>query len=125
METYETIPAYIKTFPLVTRKKLRVIQQLAKQVAPSAHEAIKYGMPTFMALQDKKSENLFHFAAFKNHIGFYPTPQVINHFEKELLPYKTSKGAIQFPLEKDLPLDLIKDMMVWRVKSCVLYKKYK
>jgi uncharacterized protein YdhG (YjbR/CyaY superfamily) len=83
-----------------------------KQVAPDASEKMSYGMPTFYL-----NGNLVHFAAYKNHIGFYPAPSGISNFSEELKPYKTSKGAIQFPLDKPIPLDLIQKITAFRVQE--------
>lgn len=105
------IDKYVKNFSPEIRKLLSEFRQAIKQVAPQAEEAIKYGMPTFVL----NGKNLVHFTAFKNHIGFYPLPVAIKSFEKELSKFKTSKGAIQFPLDKPLPISLIKKMVRWRV----------
>lgn len=99
-----------------------LLEQVRKQIqksAPKATETIKYGMPTFYY-----HGNLVHFAAYKNHIGFYPTPSAIIKFEKELSKYKTSKGAIQFPIGK-LPLTLISKIVKFRVKETELKHKIK
>ena len=82
-----------------------------QKAAPSAGETISYGIPTFTL-----NGNLVHFAAFKNHIGFYPAPTAIKEFEKEFSIYKTSKGAVQFPLDKPMPLNLISKIVKYRVK---------
>lgn len=118
MNTHTTIPAYIHSFPKKEQSVLKEMYVLAKKCAPQATEAIKYGMPTFVA-----GENLFHFALYKNHMGFYPTPKTIEHFAKKLTKYKTSKGAIQFPLDNPLPIALIEQMMLWRIKNCIKAKK--
>jgi uncharacterized protein YdhG (YjbR/CyaY superfamily) len=88
------------------------MRKAIKEEAPQATEAISYQMPTF-----KLNGNLVHFAAYKKHIGFYPTPSAIEAFREKLSSYKTSKGAIQFPIDKSLPIDLIKDMVKYRVKE--------
>ena len=94
MKTVESIDAYIACFSEEIQAPLKQLRQAIQQAAPDATEAIKYGMPTFV-LQG----NLVHFAANKHHIGFYPSPSGITHFEKELESYVSSKGAIQFPYE--------------------------
>ncbi|MBI2356813.1 DUF1801 domain-containing protein [Candidatus Dojkabacteria bacterium] len=109
---YLSIDEYIKDFPLETQEKLVEIRKIVHEVAPNAIEAISYGMPTF-----KLGGNLVHFAGYKKHIGFYPTPSPIESFKKELSEYKTSKGAVQFPLDKPLPLDLIRRMVISRVRQ--------
>lgn len=109
----QTIVAYIKQFDLTTQKILDKIYSGLKKQIPNASEAIKYGMPTFVV----NGKNLLHFAAYEKHIGFYPTPEPIVKFKKELLKYKTSKGAIQFPLDQPMPYELIKKITAFRTKQ--------
>lgn len=109
---FESIDEYISTFPEDVRNRLQAIRQTIQELAPEAEEAIKYQMPTFV-LQG----NLVHFAAFKNHIGFYPTPSGTETFKKELTSYKTAKGSIQFPLDQPLPMPLIRKIVKFRVKE--------
>jgi uncharacterized protein YdhG (YjbR/CyaY superfamily) len=92
---------------------LEKIRQTIKKAAPGATEAIAYQMPTIRL----NGKNLVHFAAFKHHIGFYPTPSGIEPFKKELSPYKRSKGTVQFPPDKPVPFDLIKRIVEFRVKE--------
>jgi uncharacterized protein YdhG (YjbR/CyaY superfamily) len=112
------IDTYIKTFPKEVQEKLNCIRSLLHQIVPEASEIISYGMPTF-----KLNGNLVHFAAYKNHIGLYPTPSAILKFEKELSIYNYSKGAVQFPIEKPLPVDLIEKMVRFRVAEQLQKKK--
>lgn len=105
------IDDYIHLCPKDVGKKLTSIRRLIKEEAPNAEEAIKYRMPTFVL----NGKNLVHFAAFQHHIGFYPIPSGIEKFKKELSLYKTSKGAVQFPLDQPLPLDLIRKIVKFRV----------
>ncbi|MCB0460508.1 MAG: DUF1801 domain-containing protein [Flavobacteriaceae bacterium] len=112
------IDTYIQTFPKEVQEKLNCIRNLLHQIVPEASETISYGMPTF-----KLNGNLVHFAAYKNHIGFYPTPSAILKFEKELAIYNHSKGAVQFPIDKPLPIDLIEKMVRFRVKEQLQKKK--
>jgi uncharacterized protein YdhG (YjbR/CyaY superfamily) len=107
-----TIDEYISSFPQNVQKILRVIKRSIRETAPEAEEAISYQIPTF-----KLNGNLVHFAAFKNHIGFYPGSKAINMFKKEIASYKSSKGAIQFPIDKAMPLTLIKKIVRYRVKE--------
>jgi uncharacterized protein YdhG (YjbR/CyaY superfamily) len=109
---YETIDEYIAAFPANVGNLLQKMRQTIHEAAPEATEAISYQMPTF-----KLNGNLVHFAAFKNHIGFYPTASGIERFKTELSPYKWSKGAIQFPLDKPLPLELVKEIVAFRVRE--------
>ena len=106
----QNIDEYILNFLPEIREILQSIRSKIQESAPNATEAISYQMPTF-----KLIGNLVHFAAFKNHIGFYPTASGITNFENELISYKTSKGAIQFPLNKPIPLDLIEKITKFRV----------
>ena len=110
---YKTIDEYIKMFPIEVRKILKKIRILIKNDAPEAEEAIKYQMPTFVL----NGKNLIHFAAYEHHVGIYPTPSGIEEFKSELTQYKTSKGAIQFPLDKPIPYDLIKRITKFRVNE--------
>jgi uncharacterized protein YdhG (YjbR/CyaY superfamily) len=106
----ESIDAYIAEFPKDIQKKLKELRATIKKAAPKAEEKISYAMPTF-ALHG----NLVHFAAYKNHIGFYPAPKAIEEFKKELAKYEGSKGTVQFPLDKPLPLTLVAKMVKFRV----------
>jgi uncharacterized protein YdhG (YjbR/CyaY superfamily) len=109
-ESPQTIDAYIALAKPPVRKLLRQVRRIIRETAPDAVEAIKYGMPTYVL-----NGNLVHFAACEKHIGFYPTPSAIVRFAKQLTPYVTSKGAVQFPLDAALPLDLIREMVEFRV----------
>ena len=111
---YSTIDGYIKLFPEPVRKKLNALRRLISRLAPDAQEKIAYQMPTFFL-----NGNLVHFAAHTNHIGFYPTPSAILKFKRELSKYESSKGAVQFPMEEELPLDLISRIVKFRVEENV------
>jgi uncharacterized protein YdhG (YjbR/CyaY superfamily) len=104
------IDSYIAQFPKPVQDKLRELREAIQKAAPAATEGIKYAMPTFML-----HGNLVHFAAFSNHIGFYPAPQGITEFEKELSPYKSGKGSVQFPLDQPVPLKLVTKIVKFRV----------
>lgn len=108
-----TIDAYISSFPQDSQEKLQAIRQIITEEAPEAVETISYQMPTFKL----SGRNLIHFAGYNHHIGLYPTPSPIGAFQKELTAFKTSKGAIQFPLDTPLPLDLIRRIVIYRVKE--------
>lgn len=99
----KNIDEYIAAFPEEIQAMLEQIRATISKVAPTAEEAIKYAIPTFVL----NGRNLVHFAAFKNHIGFYPTPTGIESFQKELSKYKQGKGSVQFPLDEPMPLALI------------------
>jgi uncharacterized protein YdhG (YjbR/CyaY superfamily) len=107
---FNSIDEYIATFPAETQKILQALRATIKAAAPDADEKISYQMPTF-ALKG----NLVHFAAHKNHIGFYPTPSGIEAFKQELSIYEGAKGSIRFPIEEPLPLDLIRKIVKFRV----------
>ena len=106
---YQTIDEYISQFPHDVQEILKNIRQIIKEAVPEAREKISYRMPTF-----DLHGNLVHFAAFKKHIGLYPTPSGIETFDRELSEYKTSKGGVQFPLEKPIPYELIKKIVQFR-----------
>ncbi|WP_152396628.1 iron chaperone [Paenibacillus guangzhouensis] len=108
--TYESIDHYISTFPPEIQEILESIRKVIREAAPDAVEKISYQMPTFA-----QQGNVVHFAAFKNHIGFYPAPSGIEEFEQELAPYKAGKGTIQFPLEQPIPMELITKIVKFRV----------
>ncbi|MGV3766006.1 MAG: DUF1801 domain-containing protein [Chitinophagaceae bacterium] len=107
-----TIASYISAQPAPDRILLEQLRTIIAKAAPSATETISYEMPTF-----RLHGNLVHFAMAKNHLGFYPSPSAITRFANELSAYKTSKGAVQFPLDKPLPVQLITEMVRFRAKE--------
>ena len=107
---HESIDEYILKFSPEVQEILKKLRKVIKESAPRAEEKISYQMPTF-ALHG----NLVHFAAYKNHIGFYPTPSGIDAFKHELSEYKGAKGSVQFPIDKPLPYDLISKIVKFRV----------
>jgi uncharacterized protein YdhG (YjbR/CyaY superfamily) len=117
---YKDINEYIAGFPTETQKKLEQIRMIIKKAAPDAEETISYGMPAF-----KLYGNLVYFAAFTNHIGFYSLPSGNETFKKELSVYKTGRGSVQFPLDKPMPLDLISEIVKFRVAENLQKKKPK
>lgn len=106
----KTIDEFIGNYPADVQDILQKIRQTIAAVAPDAKEKISYGIPTFTL----NGKNLVHFSAYTSHIGFYPGAAPIKEFEKELVDYKTSKGTVQFPLDKPIPYDLIKTI----TKNC-------
>ncbi len=113
MEKYKNIDAYIADFPKDVQTILRKIRAIILEAAPKAEEKISYGMPAF-----KLHGQLVFFAAREKHIGFYPHGNsAIWQFRKELEEYETSKGTIQFPLDKPIPYDLIQKIVERRVKE--------
>lgn len=113
MNNQTSIDAYIHKQPTAIRNLLLEIREIIKKSAPNSVETISYGMPTFKI----KGKNLVHFAAAKNHLGFYPTPSAILKFKSLLVKYKSSKGAVQFPYTEPLPKQLIADMVKFRVSE--------
>jgi uncharacterized protein YdhG (YjbR/CyaY superfamily) len=107
-----TIDEYISAFPEDVQSILQEMRRTIRKAAAEAVEAISYQIPTF-----KLNGNLVHFAAFKNHIGFYPTSSGIEAFARELAPYKTSKGTVQFPLDRPIPFDLVEKIARFRVRE--------
>lgn len=108
--TFKSIDEYIATFPEDIQTRLKDLKATIQRAAPDAEEKFSYGMPTFFL-----NGNLVHFAAFKTHIGFYPTPSGIEAFKEELSSYKGAKGSVQFPLDEPLPLKLIGRIVKFRV----------
>lgn len=104
-----TIDEYIAAFSVEIQEILRKIRQVIRDAAPEAKEAISYQMPTF-----KLNGNLVHFAAFKDHIGFFPTPSGVDAYP-ELMQYKTGKGTLQFPLDQPIPYEIIRRVVEFRV----------
>ena len=107
-----TIDEYISQFPEDIQEILTKIRSLIHKEAPKAEEAMSYGVPTF-----KLNGNLVNFAAFKKHIGFYPTPSGIDAFRSELSDYSISKGTVRFPLDKPIPYTLIRKIVKFRVEE--------
>jgi len=112
MKNFQNIDDYIANFPEDVQKVLEQVRVTVQKAAPQAEEAISYQMPTF-----KLNGNLVHFAAWKNHIGFYPTPSGTKEFQKEIAKYVFAKGSIQFPLNEPMPLALITKIVNFRVKE--------
>lgn len=110
--TPKDIDQYIAGFPEDVREILEKVRLTIRGAAPEAEETIKYQIPTFTL-----KGNLVHFAAYKKHIGFYPTPSGIEKFKKELSVYKSAKGSVQFPLDQPIPYDLISQIVTFRVKE--------
>jgi uncharacterized protein YdhG (YjbR/CyaY superfamily) len=108
------ITEYINAAPQGARTKLREMLACIRASAPGAKESLKWGMPAF-----SHKRILVTFAAFKHHIGFYPTPSAVTAFANELSKFATAKGSIQFPLEKPLPLALIRKITAFRVRESV------
>lgn len=106
------IEEYIKNVEVTHQEKLTELYHLIKDLVPTAEETLSWSMPTF-----KLNGNLVHFADAKNHVGLYPGSSGVEIYESELSGYKHSKGAIQFPYDKELPAELIKKIVLYRVKE--------
>lgn len=111
--SYKNIDEYIQTFPQTTQNILQKIRELIQKTAPQSNEVISYQMPTFK-LNDKV---LVHFAGYEHHIGLYATPTGHAQFAKELSKYKQGKGSVQFPLDQEIPYDLIEKIVRYRVEN--------
>ncbi|MDQ3071890.1 MAG: DUF1801 domain-containing protein [Bacteroidota bacterium] len=108
----QNIDAYISGFPKEVQLILEEIRAIIKKAVPEAEETISYGIPTFTL-----KGNMIHFAAYKNHIGLYPSPRGIEAFNEELSSYKGGKGTVQFPIDEPMPLDLISRIAKFRAKE--------
>ncbi len=118
--TVATIDEYIAGFPKDVQEILEKLRVTIREAAPEAKETISYAIPTFTL-----NGNLVHFAAAKNHIGFYPAPSGIEAFKEELSVYEGAKGSVKFPLDKPLPLSLVSKIVKFRVKENVEKAKAK
>ncbi|TLZ69131.1 MAG: hypothetical protein E6K09_01590 [Methanobacteriota archaeon] len=110
---FKTIDEYIGTFPKDVQTILEKMRKTIREAAPGAVETISYQMPTFKL----NGRGLVYFAAFKNHIGFYPIPSGVEAFEKDLSPYKQGKGSVQFPIDRPVPYDLVGRIVTFRVNE--------
>lgn len=108
----KNIDEYIAEFPEDVQAVLAKVRATIRKAAPDAEEAIKYRIPTFVM-----NGNLVHFAAFKNHLGFYPAPSAIEKFARELSAYEGAKGSVRFPLDQPMPLALIEKVVKFRVQE--------
>ena len=115
---FETIDEYISSFPKNVQDILQQLRQTIRDSAPNSSESISYQIPTY-----KLNGSLVHFAAYKNHVGFYPTPSGINEFREELSDYEIAKGSVKFPLNKPLPINLIREIVKFRVTENLDKKK--
>jgi uncharacterized protein YdhG (YjbR/CyaY superfamily) len=109
-QKFKNIDDYISSFPAETQKLLEQVRKEIRKAAPDAKETISYGIPTFTL-----NGNLVQYAAFKNHIGFYPAPSGISAFREDLSAYENAKGSVKFPNDKPVPFDLIRKIVLFRV----------
>jgi uncharacterized protein YdhG (YjbR/CyaY superfamily) len=117
---YNDIDSYIASFPEEIRKLLEQIRVAIRKAAPDAKETISYGMPAF-----EQNGILVYFAAFKNHIGFYPTASGVEAFKNDLSLYEGSKGTVRFPLDKPIPVELITRIVKFRINENIAKAKTK
>jgi len=110
-----TIDEYIAQFPAEAQEKMQKLREVIRETAQDAQEKISWGMPTFVLYG-----NLVHFAAYKKHIGFYPGASGIEAFKGQFQGYQWSKGAVQFPLDKPVPYDLVRDIVRFRMAENIL-----
>jgi uncharacterized protein YdhG (YjbR/CyaY superfamily) len=110
---FETIDGYIASFPKNVQDILEELRRIIKESTPESVETISYGIPTF----DLNGKHLVHFAAYRSHIGFYPTSSGITHFKKELSRYELSRGTVRFPINEPIPFELVRKIVKYRVKE--------
>ncbi len=115
-----TIDEYISAYPEDVQERLKAMRETIKAAAPEATETLSYGVPTF-----KLNGNLVSFGAAKKHIGFYPTPAAIDAFSAQLAGYGTAKGSAQFPFDQPLPLELVSEIVKFRVEQVKSKQKQK
>jgi uncharacterized protein YdhG (YjbR/CyaY superfamily) len=118
--TTTDVDDFIARYPADVQEVLQKIRGIIREAAPEAQEKINYGIPTFTL-----NGNLVHYSAFKDHIGFYPTPGAIEKFRKELSKYKGAKGSVQFPLDQPIPYELIRKITEFRVREQMAKAKKK
>lgn len=118
-DQFATIDEYIASFPPDAQEKLRGIRTVIHQAVPDAEEAIRYGIPTFRL----EGSNLVHFAAFRDHLSFFPTASGVEHFRKELSSYTLGKGTIQIPLDEPVPYDIVERIARFRAGETRKHKK--
>ena len=115
-----SIDEYIVQFPKEVQEYLNNIRTLGRELVPEAEEKLTYGVPSFVL-----KGILFNYAAFKKHVGFYPTPSAIEAFADKLSEYETAKGTIKFPFARPMPYDLIKEIIIFRKEENLNKKKRK
>ncbi len=112
MKAYTSVDEYIRSFPAPTRKILKELRAVMRSAAPHASEKISYGIPTL-----HQNGNLVHYAACERHIGLYGAPRSPKALDLELEKYRTGKGTLQFPIDRPIPLELVRQIVEARVKE--------
>lgn len=110
--TPQSVDEYVASCPKDVQPILEQLRATVREAAPQAEETISYRMPAY-----KQNGILVYFAAFKDHIGFFPTADGVEAFKNKLSAYKTSKGTLKFPLDRPMPLELVKEIVRYRVKK--------
>lgn len=113
MKKYATVAEYLQDIPAQTIERIDELQAAIKAAVPKAEEVISYNMPAYKL----NGKVLVYFAAYAKHVGFYPTASPMEVFAEELSKYKTSKGAVQFPLDKKIPAALVKKIVKYRIQQ--------
>ncbi len=114
------VDSYISGYPPTVQKMLKQLRAAVRKAAPKAEESISYMMPAY-----KLNGPLVYFGAYEKHIGFYPTGSGVAAFQKEIASYKSSKGAIQFPLDQPLPLELVEKIVKFKAKENMMKAEIK
>lgn len=114
-QKFTSVDEYIAMFSLTTQRKLQTIRKAIRDAAPGAEEVISYNMPAYRLIGI-----LVYFAGYERHIGFYPTASGIAHFARELSGYKSAKGSVQFPLAEPVPVELVQEIVRFRVRENAL-----
>jgi uncharacterized protein YdhG (YjbR/CyaY superfamily) len=112
-KSFKTVEEYIYSFPIETQEILIKIQNIIKELANDIEESISYGMPAYKL----KKQPVIYFAAYQKHIGIYATPSAHNYFSSKLKDYKQGKGSVQFPLNHDIPYDLIREIIEFKLSE--------
>jgi uncharacterized protein YdhG (YjbR/CyaY superfamily) len=112
VQAIQSVDDYIAQFPPEIQKRLAEIRALIREEAPEAREKISWQMPTYVL-----NGNLVHFAAHKSHLGFYPGAEGIEVFSEKIAGFKSSKGAVQFPYNKPLPAELVREIVWFRIEA--------
>ena len=115
-KAFQCVEEYLDAQPEKTKQVLIELKKSILKVVPNATELINYNIPAYSLIHGGKRDQQIMIAGFKNHVGLYPHPSTLEHFDKELQGYKKGKGSVQFPLNKPLPVNLIERMISYRMK---------
>ena len=112
---FETVDDYFNSQPEKVKNALLELKDCILKVAPNAQEILNYNIPAYCLVKNGKREQQIMIAGYKNHVGLYPHPTTMEHFDNELSDYKKGKGSVQFPIDQPLPNDLIEKMVQYRL----------